>query len=198
MADRGRPRAGDGGARGPHPAGLHDAALPRAVRAVPGDRRAGRGALVGADRPAGAGRRRLVAGVGMGVAAAQWLPLFELGRMSYRGPGLGYDLAATWPLRWQNLATVMLPYLFRLPDGRWVTLWQQWESLPVRRDCAARAGDGRGAARDAADRAVLPAAGGAWRCWSGWPTRARRQHPSAALGAARVLVAAGARAATPT
>ena len=70
----------------------------------------------------------LVAGIGLGIAAAQWLPLFELGRMSYRGPGLGYDLAITWPLRWQNLATVVLPYLFRLPDGRWVTLWQQWES----------------------------------------------------------------------
>lgn len=70
----------------------------------------------------------LVVGVGLGIAAAQWLPLFELGRMSYRGPGLGYDLAVTWPLRWQNLPTVVLPYLFRLPDGRWVTLWQQWES----------------------------------------------------------------------
>ena len=70
----------------------------------------------------------LVAGIGLGVAAVQWLPLFELGRMSYRGPGLGYDLAITWPLRWQNLPTVVLPYLFRLPDGRWVTLWQQWES----------------------------------------------------------------------
>lgn len=71
----------------------------------------------------------LVAGVGLGVAAAQWLPLYELGRMSYRGPGLGYDLAVTWPLRWQNLATVILPYLFKLPDGRWVTLWQQWETF---------------------------------------------------------------------
>jgi hypothetical protein len=70
----------------------------------------------------------IVTGVGIGVAAAQWLPLFELGRMSYRGPGLGYELSATWPLRWQNLATVFLPYLFRLPDGRWVTLWQQWET----------------------------------------------------------------------
>ncbi|MCC7371303.1 MAG: YfhO family protein [Chloroflexi bacterium] len=70
----------------------------------------------------------LVAGIGLGIAAAQWLPLYELGRMSYRGPGLGYDLAITWPLRWQNLATIILPYLFRLPDGRWVTLWQQWES----------------------------------------------------------------------
>ena len=70
----------------------------------------------------------LVAGIGLGVAAVQWLPLFELGRMSYRGPGLSYDLSITWPLRWQNLPTVVLPYLFRLPDGRWVTLWQQWES----------------------------------------------------------------------
>ncbi|MDP8921390.1 MAG: YfhO family protein [Chloroflexota bacterium] len=71
----------------------------------------------------------LVAAIGLGIAAVQWLPLFELGRMSYRGPGLGYDLATTWPLRWQNLPTVILPYLFRLDDGRYVTLWQQWETF---------------------------------------------------------------------
>ncbi|MCC6179971.1 MAG: hypothetical protein IT305_32050 [Chloroflexi bacterium] len=70
----------------------------------------------------------LICAIGLGAAAIQWLPLFELGRMSYRGPGLNYDLATTWPLRWQNLATVVLPYLFRLPDGRFITLWQQWET----------------------------------------------------------------------
>ena len=98
-------------------------------------------------------------GVGLGVAAVQWLPLFELGRMSYRGPGLGYDLAITWPLRWQNLATVVLPYLFRLPDGRWVTLWQQWEIVPVRRDRAARAG-GRSGRCSRGD-----GSSGSSRCW---------------------------------
>ena len=71
----------------------------------------------------------LVAAIGIGIAAVQWLPLFELGRMSYRGPGLGYDLATTWPLRWQNLATALLPYAFRLDDGRFITLWQQWETF---------------------------------------------------------------------
>ena len=71
----------------------------------------------------------LVAAIGLGIAAAQWLPLFELGRMSYRGPGLGYDLATTWPLRVQNLPTILFPYLFRMADGRWITLWQQWESF---------------------------------------------------------------------
>lgn len=71
----------------------------------------------------------LVTVVGLGIASAQWLPLFELGRMSYRGPGLGYDLATTWPLRVQNLPTIVFPYLFRLPDGRWITLWQQWETF---------------------------------------------------------------------
>ena len=55
MADRRRAGPGDGRARGPHPAGPDDPALPRAVRAVPGDRRAGRRALVGAARPAGLG-----------------------------------------------------------------------------------------------------------------------------------------------
>ena len=71
----------------------------------------------------------LVTAIGLAIAAVQWLPLFELGRMSYRGPGLGYDLATTWPLRWQNLPTVVLPYLFRQEDGRFVTLWQQWETF---------------------------------------------------------------------
>jgi hypothetical protein len=71
----------------------------------------------------------VVAGVGLAGAAVQWLPLFELGRMSYRGPGLVYDLATTWPLRWQNLGTVLFPYLFRMEDGRYVMLWQQWESF---------------------------------------------------------------------
>ncbi|HYU18715.1 MAG TPA: hypothetical protein VEQ11_08455 [Chloroflexota bacterium] len=71
----------------------------------------------------------LVTAIGLAGAAVQWLPLYELGRTSYRGPGLGYDLATTWPLRWQNLVTVLFPYLFRLEDGRNVMLWQQWESF---------------------------------------------------------------------
>ncbi|MFN8525012.1 MAG: hypothetical protein U0821_18105 [Chloroflexota bacterium] len=71
----------------------------------------------------------LVAAIGAAASAVQWLPLLELGRMSYRGPGLGYDLASTWPLRWQNLATVAFPYIFRMEDGRYAMLWQQWESF---------------------------------------------------------------------
>ncbi|MBA2451061.1 MAG: hypothetical protein H0V51_23865 [Chloroflexi bacterium] len=71
----------------------------------------------------------LVTAVGLGGAAVQLLPLFELGRTSYRGPGLIYDLATAWPLRWQNLPTVVFPYLFRLDDGRYITLWQQWETF---------------------------------------------------------------------
>ncbi len=69
----------------------------------------------------------LVTVIGVGIAAIQLLPLFELGRMSYRGPGLTYELATDWPLRWQNLATVVFPYLFRMENGFWVTLWQRWE-----------------------------------------------------------------------
>ena len=71
----------------------------------------------------------LVTAVGLAGAAVQLLPLVELGRTSYRGPGLIYDLATAWPLRWQNLPTVVFPYLFRLEDGRHITLWQQWESF---------------------------------------------------------------------
>jgi hypothetical protein len=71
----------------------------------------------------------MVGALGVAIGLVQWLPLLELGRTSYRGPGLGYDLASTWPLRWQNLPTLLYPYLFRLEDGRHLTLWQQWETL---------------------------------------------------------------------
>ncbi len=71
----------------------------------------------------------VVAAIGAAGAAVQWLPLLELGRTSYRGPGLTYELSAAWPLRWQNLPTIVFPYLFRMEDGRYVTLWQQWESF---------------------------------------------------------------------
>ncbi|MDP8924371.1 MAG: YfhO family protein [Chloroflexota bacterium] len=71
----------------------------------------------------------VVAGIGLAVAAVQWLPLYELGQMSHRGPGLTYELAATYPLRWQNLATVVFPYLFRMENGLWVTLWERWETF---------------------------------------------------------------------
>jgi hypothetical protein len=72
----------------------------------------------------------LVFGLGLAVAAAQWLPLFELGRTSFRGPGLRFDLAATYALSPLNLPSLLFPYFFRGQDGLWWSLWAPWEILP--------------------------------------------------------------------
>lgn len=72
----------------------------------------------------------LVTALGVALTAAQWLPLFELGRTSYRGPGLRYDLATTYALAPVNLPALLFPYFFRGPDGVWWSLWAPWETLP--------------------------------------------------------------------
>jgi hypothetical protein len=72
----------------------------------------------------------LVAGVAALLAAVQWLPLLELGRTSFRGPGLRYDLATTYSLPPHNLPTLLFPYFFRGADGLWWSLWAPWETLP--------------------------------------------------------------------
>lgn len=72
----------------------------------------------------------LIALVALGLSAAQWLPLFEVGRTSYRGPGLTYALATTWTLAPFNLPALLFPYFFRDPNGLWWSLWAPWETLP--------------------------------------------------------------------
>ena len=76
------------------------------------------------------GAPALVAGLAVALAAAQWLPLFELGRTSFRGPGLRYDLATTYSLAPVNLPALLFPYFFRGADGGWWSLWAPWETLP--------------------------------------------------------------------
>ncbi|MCC7103864.1 MAG: hypothetical protein IT307_01860, partial [Chloroflexi bacterium] len=71
----------------------------------------------------------LMLAVALGLSAAQWLPLTELGRTSFRGPGLRYDLATTYSLAPINLASLVFPYLFRGADGVWWSLWSPWETL---------------------------------------------------------------------
>jgi hypothetical protein len=68
--------------------------------------------------------------VAVGLSAAQWLPLLELGRTSFRGPGLSYALATTYALAPYNLPALLFPYFFRAPDGLWWSLWAPWETLP--------------------------------------------------------------------
>lgn len=71
----------------------------------------------------------LVVATGLWLAAAQWIPLFELGRLTFRGSGVSYDYASDYAQSFQNLPTLVLPYLFRRPDAaRWWTLWDPWET----------------------------------------------------------------------
>ncbi|MFN0070889.1 MAG: YfhO family protein [Chloroflexota bacterium] len=71
----------------------------------------------------------LVVGTGAWIAAVQLIPLFELGRTTYRGAGLTYESASAYAQSLQNLPTAILPFLFRRPDAsRWWTLWDPWET----------------------------------------------------------------------
>lgn len=71
----------------------------------------------------------LVPGTALLLAGAQWVPLFELGRASFRGRGVAYEFATAFAVHPANLLPGLLfPYFFRGPDGVWWTLWSQWET----------------------------------------------------------------------
>ena len=76
-----------------------------------------------------AGTPILVFGIGLGIAAIQWLPLWELAKLSPRGEGFDPNAALAIGLRWQNFATLLFPQLFRLDDGRSLLLWDDWEGM---------------------------------------------------------------------
>jgi len=66
---------------------------------------------------------------GLALAAAQWLPLGEWALVSSRRGGVDYEFGSAFALATQNLATIVFPYFFRLPDATtWWSLWQQWET----------------------------------------------------------------------
>jgi len=66
---------------------------------------------------------------GLAVAAAQWLPLGEWALASFRRGGVEYEFASAFGLAPENLATIIFPFFFRLPDrATWWSLWQQWET----------------------------------------------------------------------
>ena len=50
--------------------------------------------------------------VGLGVAAAQLLPLVELAGVSLRGNGIPYSESAAYSLTPYGLAQVIFPYIF--------------------------------------------------------------------------------------
>lgn len=66
--------------------------------------------------------------VGIGLAAAQLVPLYELSRFSARGDGVSYEYATTYGPTLFNLIGLLLPSFFQGADGRWWSLWSKWES----------------------------------------------------------------------
>jgi hypothetical protein len=87
----------------------------------------GQGATRNAYWPilAGAG----IVGLGLALAAVQWLPLGEWALVSSRRGGVDYVFASAFSLAPENLPTLIFPYFFRLPDATtWWSLWQQWET----------------------------------------------------------------------
>lgn len=70
----------------------------------------------------------IVVGVGVGLAAAQLIPLYELTRYSFRGYRLMYDFAVTFSASPHNLLTLIFPYFFRTAEGDPWSLWTFWET----------------------------------------------------------------------
>jgi hypothetical protein len=87
-----------------------------------------------ADRPTRNAYVPLIAGAaivlgGLALAAVQWLPLGEWALVSSRRGGVDYEFGSAFGLATQNLATIVFPFFFRLPDATtWWSLWQQWET----------------------------------------------------------------------
>lgn len=71
----------------------------------------------------------LIGGLGAALAGAQLLPLLEQARASFRAEGVGYEFASAFAVAPANLPTLLFPFFFRLPDGGWWMLWNQWEVL---------------------------------------------------------------------
>jgi hypothetical protein len=69
----------------------------------------------------------VIVGGGLGLAAVQLLPLYELGRFSLRAHGVSYSFATQYSLPPANLATLLLPDLF-VDHGRYWGAWSRWET----------------------------------------------------------------------
>ena len=71
----------------------------------------------------------IIGAVGFGIAAVQLLPIYELGRESFRSQGLSSGFAAVNSVAPVNLATLILPNLFggTLERPGW-GLWVPWET----------------------------------------------------------------------
>lgn len=68
----------------------------------------------------------IVAGVGLGLAAVQLLPLYELGTFSFRGAGVPYQFATQYSMPAVNFITLLFPFFFS-EAGRYWGPWSPWE-----------------------------------------------------------------------
>jgi hypothetical protein len=69
-----------------------------------------------------------IVGLGIALALAQLLPLYELGMQSFRGEGVPFAFATTYSLHPSQLATLLFPYFFRGDAFSW-QLWAGWETV---------------------------------------------------------------------
>ncbi|MCL4459585.1 MAG: YfhO family protein [Chloroflexi bacterium] len=70
----------------------------------------------------------LVFTIGLGLAAVQLLPLYELSRYSFRGYRAAWEFATSFSLPMQNILTLLFPYFFRGPHGENWSPWVHWET----------------------------------------------------------------------
>jgi hypothetical protein len=71
----------------------------------------------------------LIPAIAFGIAAAQVLPLMELGQYSFRGLVVNYQFATSYSLPVQNLVNLLFPYFFRYTNQQYYwSLWSEWEA----------------------------------------------------------------------
>lgn len=70
----------------------------------------------------------LIPAIAFGIAAAQVIPLVELGLFSFRGPGVTYQFATSYSMPVQNLVNLVFPYFFRYTNFTYWSLWSEWET----------------------------------------------------------------------
>ena len=70
----------------------------------------------------------LVVGLGIGLAAVQLLPLYQLGERSMRAGGVSYEFSTSYSVPPIQLLQLVLPYLFRPDDASYWGLWPAAET----------------------------------------------------------------------
>ncbi|MBI2954936.1 MAG: YfhO family protein [Chloroflexi bacterium] len=66
--------------------------------------------------------------LGIGLAAVQLLPLYELAQFAERGTRPTYLFGASYALPVTSLATLVFPYFFIGPNDYYWSLWNRWET----------------------------------------------------------------------